>query len=49
MIIDGILHPDRYADMLPSGIEQVIPAASTLEATVRQVLRDTGLDRPRPI
>lgn len=28
---------------MPGGIEQVIPAANSLEATVRQVMRDTGL------
>lgn len=33
----------RERDLLPSGIEQVIPAANTLDATVRQVMRDVGL------
>lgn len=30
-------------DLLPSGIEQVIPAESALQATVQQVMRDAGL------
>jgi hypothetical protein len=33
----------RELDLLPSGIEQVIPAASPLDATVLQIIRDTGL------
>jgi len=33
----------RADDLLPGGIEQVIPAASPLDATVLQVMRDTGL------
>jgi hypothetical protein len=33
----------RERDLLPSGIEQVIPAANSLDATVLQVMRDTGL------
>jgi 8-oxo-dGTP pyrophosphatase MutT (NUDIX family)/predicted kinase len=30
-------------DLLPAGLEQVIPASSTLDATVTRVLTDTGL------
>jgi hypothetical protein len=30
-------------DLLPGGIEQIIPAASSLDDTVRQVMRDAGL------
>lgn len=33
----------RERDLLPSGIEQVIPAASSLEETVRLVMDETGL------
>jgi hypothetical protein len=33
----------REDDLLPGGIEQVIPAASPLDATVLRVMRDTGL------
>ena len=32
----------RQRDLLPSGIEQVIPASSTLEDTVRRIVADTG-------
>ena len=32
----------RERDLLPSGIEQVIPAANSLDATVLQVMRDTA-------
>ena len=33
----------RARDLLPGGIEQVIPAGNSLEATVQQVMRDAGL------
>jgi predicted kinase len=33
----------RELDLLPGGIEQVIPAANSLEETVRQVMRGAGL------
>lgn len=33
----------RELDLLPGGIEQVIPASSTLESTVQQIMRKTGL------
>jgi predicted kinase len=33
----------RELDLLPSGIEQVISAANSLEDTVRQIMQDTGL------
>jgi hypothetical protein len=35
----------RERDLLPGGIEQVIPADSTLEATVSRLMADAGLDR----
>lgn len=35
----------RALDLLPGGIEQVIPADSALEATVARLMADTGLDR----
>jgi Zeta toxin len=35
----------RERDLLPGGIEQVIPAESTLEQSVRRVLSETGLSR----
>lgn len=39
----------RDRDLLPGGIEHVIPAGSTLENTVRRVMRDTGLsEQPAP-
>jgi hypothetical protein len=34
----------RGRDLLPGGIEQVIPAETTLEAAVEWVLREAGLD-----
>jgi predicted kinase len=37
----------RDSDLLPGGIEQVIPAASTLDATVARILRDTSLPAQR--
>jgi hypothetical protein len=37
----------RDGDLLPGGIEQIIPAASTLDATVARILRDTGLPAQR--
>lgn len=36
----------RELDLLPSGIERIIPAASTLNATVRQIMTETGLIPP---
>jgi predicted kinase len=33
----------RELDLLPGGIEQVIPAASSLDATVFRIIRDVGL------
>lgn len=36
----------RGDDLLPGGIEHVIPAASTLDATVTRILGDTGLPAP---
>jgi predicted kinase len=35
----------RELDLLPSGIEQVIPAASSLDSTVLQIIREVGLAR----
>ena len=36
----------RGSDLLPGGIEDVIPATSTLDATVDRILRDTRLPAP---
>jgi hypothetical protein len=33
----------RGLDLLPGGVEQVIPAESSLEDTVSKVMADTGL------
>ncbi|WP_234334026.1 AAA family ATPase [Streptomyces viridochromogenes] len=38
----------RERDLLPSGIEAVIDADSTLDDTVKHILRDTGLDAVQP-
>lgn len=38
----------RTHDLLPGGIEQIIPATSTLDATVERILRDTGLPMLNP-
>ena len=38
----------RGLDLLPGGIEQIIPAGSALEDTVRKVMTDTALDSGRP-
>ncbi|MFF7753396.1 kinase [Streptomyces sp. NPDC007971] len=35
----------RERDLLPSGIETVIDAGSTLDETVERIMRETGLDR----
>jgi hypothetical protein len=35
----------REIDLLPGGIEQIIPADSALEATVTKLTADAGLDR----
>ena len=37
----------RGRDLLPGGIERVIPAGTTLEAAVAWVMRDAGLDSLR--
>ena len=34
----------RGRDLLPGGIERVIPAGTTLEAAVAWVMRDVGLN-----
>lgn len=34
----------RELDLLPGGIEKIIPAASSLAATVCQIMSETGLD-----
>lgn len=39
----------REMDLLPDGLETVIDAASTLDDTVQQILRESGLDRVAPI
>jgi hypothetical protein len=45
----GRVQPCRYAgwyhelDLLPGGIEQIIPATISLDDTVRQIMRDAGL------
>ncbi|GGV58220.1 hypothetical protein GCM10010245_91350 [Streptomyces spectabilis] len=36
-------------DLLPGGLETVIDAASALDDTVQQILRESGLDRGLPI
>jgi thymidylate kinase len=33
----------REFDLLPGGIEQIIPASNSLDDTVQQVIRDAGL------
>ncbi|MCZ1011858.1 hypothetical protein [Streptomyces lydicus] len=35
--------------LLPDTLETVIDAASTLDDTIQQILRDSGLDRVFPI
>jgi hypothetical protein len=37
----------REGDLLPGGIEQMIPAASSLDATVRQMMTESGLGNGR--
>ena len=37
----------RELDLLPGGIEQVIPASNSLDDTVRQVVRDASLASPQ--
>jgi hypothetical protein len=37
----------RELDLLPGGIEQIIPASNSLDDTVRQVMRDAGLASPQ--
>ncbi|MCF3146868.1 AAA family ATPase [Streptomyces platensis] len=39
----------REKDLLPGTLETVIDAASTLDDTIQQILRDSGLDRVLPI
>ncbi|WP_367038191.1 hypothetical protein [Streptomyces sp. Je 1-332] len=39
----------RDKDLLPGDLETVIDAASALDDTVRQILRESGLDRVLPI
>ncbi|MFJ5804115.1 P-loop NTPase family protein [Streptomyces decoyicus] len=39
----------REKDLLPDTLETVIDAASTLDDTIQQILRDSGLDRVLPI
>ncbi|WP_410534715.1 AAA family ATPase [Streptomyces sp. KL2] len=39
----------REMDLLPEGMETLIDAASTLDDTVQQVLRESGLDRVSPV
>ncbi|WP_437074659.1 AAA family ATPase [Streptomyces sp. enrichment culture] len=39
----------REKDLLPDGMETVIDAASTLDGTIRQILRESGLDRVLPV
>jgi hypothetical protein len=36
----------RERDLLPGGLEQVIPAGTTLEAAVKYVMADAGLTGP---
>ena len=37
----------RERDLLPGGLERVIPAASSLDETVRRIMADSGLDEGR--
>lgn len=39
----------REKDLLPDGLESVIDAASTLDDTIQQILRESGLDQVLPI
>ncbi|MEU1895966.1 AAA family ATPase [Streptomyces pristinaespiralis] len=39
----------REMDLLPDGLKTVIDPASTLDDTVQQILRESGLDRVLPI
>lgn len=39
----------REKDLLPGTLETVIDGASTLDDTIQQILRDSGLDRVLPI
>lgn len=39
----------RGMDLLPGGLKTVIDAASTLDDTVQQILRESDLDRVLPI
>jgi predicted kinase len=38
----------RGRDLLPGGVERIIPASSSLEETVRRIVRDAGLARKPP-
>jgi hypothetical protein len=33
----------RERDLLPGGLEQIIPAASSLDETVRRIVAESGL------
>jgi hypothetical protein len=37
----------RERDLLPGGLEQIVPASSSLDETVRRILADTGLGSDR--
>jgi len=39
----------RELDLLPGRVEQVIPAASSLDATVRRITTDTSLTGPESL
>ncbi|MFJ2136409.1 hypothetical protein ACIOMQ_37340 [Streptomyces sp. NPDC087845] len=39
----------REKDLLPSGLETVVDAASTLDDTVQQIFSESGLDGILPI
>jgi hypothetical protein len=38
----------RELDLLPGGVEEVIPATSPLTGTVRTIMAGAGLDGPAP-
>ncbi|MDG9703886.1 hypothetical protein [Streptomyces sp. DH37] len=39
----------REKDLLPEALETVIDTASTLDETIQQILRESGLDRVLPV
>lgn len=39
----------RERDLLPSGVETIVEASSTLDNTVQRIMRETGLDTVPPI